>query len=65
MRNNFRVILAEQRKSVANVHEGTGISKTTLTKLYYERTKNPDSLTLIKIAEYLGVTLDELLSVKN
>lgn len=65
MENNFRVILAKQRKSVANVHEGTGVSKTTLTNLYYERTKNPDSQTLIKISEYLGVTLDELLTVKK
>lgn len=65
MENNFRVILAEKRKSIANVHEGTGISKTTLTNLYYERTKNPDSATIIKIAKYLGTTLDELLTVKK
>ncbi|MPM42202.1 hypothetical protein SDC9_88865 [bioreactor metagenome] len=65
MENNFRVILAEKRKSIANVHEGTGISKTTLTNLYYERTKNPDSATIVKIAKYLGTTLDELLIVKE
>lgn len=65
MENNFRVILAEKRKSIANVHEGTGISKTTLTNLYYERTKNPDSVTVVKIAKYLGITLDELLIVKE
>lgn len=65
MENNFRVILAEKRKSIANVHEGTGISKTTLTNLYYERTKNPDSITVVKIAKYLGVTLDALLNVKE
>lgn len=65
MKNNFRVILAEKRKSIANVHEGTGISKTTLTNFYYERTKNPDAVTLIKISKYLGITLDELLVVKE
>lgn len=62
MNNNFRVILAKQRKKVLDVHEATGISKTTLTALYYERTKNPETETLLKVANYLGVTIDELLT---
>lgn len=60
MENNFRVILAKQRKKVSDVYRDTGISKTTLTSLYYERTKKPELKTLLKIADYLGVTLDEL-----
>ncbi|HFI0462681.1 helix-turn-helix domain-containing protein [Streptococcus suis] len=62
MKNNLRVILAKQRKKVSDVHEATGISKTTLTSLYYERTKNPETETLLKVANYLGVTIDELLT---
>lgn len=65
MKNNLRIILAEQRKKVSDIHKATGISKTTLTALYYERTKNPDSLTLLKISECLGVTIDELLKRDN
>lgn len=65
MKNNFRVILAKQRKKVVDVYEATGISKTTLTSLYYERTKNPEAETLLKIADYLGVTIDELLKPEN
>lgn len=65
MNNNFRVILAKQRKKVSDVHEATGISKSTLTALYYERTKHPDIKTLQKVADYLGVTVDELLSVED
>lgn len=65
MKNNFRVILAKQRKKTSDVAEATGISKTTLTSLYYERTKNPKTETLLKIADYLGVTLDELLKSEN
>lgn len=61
MKNNFRIILAVQRKKIVDVHKATNISKSTLTDLYYERTKNPDSRTLVKIAEYLNVTLDELI----
>ena len=62
MKNNFRVLLAKRRKKVSDVYEATRISKTTLTSLYYERTENPETETLIKIADYLGVTIDELLT---
>ena len=64
-RNNFRVILAKKRKTVADLSKDTGISKTTLTNLYYERTKNPDSQTLLKLSNALGVTIDEILTVEN
>ena len=65
MKNNMRVLLAQKRQKVSDVHEATGISKSTLTALYYERTKNPELETLLKVANYLGVTLDELLNVED
>ena len=65
MRNNFRVILAKKRKTVADLSKDTKITKTTLTNLYYERTKNPDSQTLLKLSNALGVTIDEILTVEN
>ena len=65
MNNNFRVILAKQRKKVSDVHKATGISKSALISLYYERTKRPVIETLQKVAEYLGVTIDELLTVED
>lgn len=65
MKNNFRILLAKQRKKVSDVHEATGISKSALISLYYERTKRPDIETLQKVSDYLGVTIDELLTVEN
>ncbi|HEM6580516.1 helix-turn-helix domain-containing protein [Streptococcus suis] len=65
MNNNFRVILVKQRKKVSDVHEATGISKSALISLYYERTKRPDIETLQKVSDYLGVTIDELLTVEE
>ena len=65
MKNNFRVFLAKQRKKISDVYKATGISKTTLTSLYYERTKNPKAETLLKIADYLCVTIDELLTTEE
>ena len=65
MKNNFRVLLAKQRKKVSDVHKATSIAKSTLTALYYERSKNPTFETLLKIANYLGVSIDELLTPKD
>ncbi|HGK7075721.1 helix-turn-helix domain-containing protein [Streptococcus anginosus] len=65
MQNNLRVILAKQRKKLSDIHEATGISKSTLIALYYERTKNPETATLLKVADYLGVTIDELLNAED
>lgn len=48
MENNFRILLAKQRKKISDVYKATGISKSTLTALYYERTKHPDIETLKK-----------------
>ena len=62
MKNNLRVILAMQKKKVSDVFEGTGISKTTLTSLYYEKSVNPSFNTLKKIADYLNVKIDDLIA---
>lgn len=61
MNNNLRVILAKQKKTIADVHLDTGLSKPTITNIYYERSNNPEIQTLLKIAEYLEVSIDELL----
>jgi XRE family transcriptional regulator len=50
---------------VADVARETGLSKSTLTALYYERAKNPSLDTLKKVSSYLGVTLDEFLDTKD
>ncbi|MBS4948860.1 MAG: helix-turn-helix transcriptional regulator [Streptococcus mitis] len=65
MKNNMRVILAKKRLKVADVARETGLSKSTLTALYYERAKNPRLDTLKKVSSYLGVTLDEFLDTKD
>ena len=61
----MRVILAKKRLKVADVARETGLSKSTLTALYYERAKNQSLDTLKKVSSYLGVTLDEFLDTKD
>lgn len=62
VKNNFSIILAIKHKKIADVHRATGISKYTLTQLYYQRVKNPQTETVTKIADYLECSLDELLA---
>lgn len=65
MKNNLRVLLAKKRLKVSDLAKGTKLSKSALTALYYERTKRPDITTLQKVANFLNVTIDELLNVEE
>lgn len=62
MKNNFRVILAKKRLKISKVSKETGIARSTLIPFFYERDVNPTTKTLMKLSEYLGVTVDELLT---
>ncbi|MGH2104156.1 helix-turn-helix domain-containing protein [Aerococcus urinaeequi] len=62
MKNNLAVILANKHLKITDVFEGTGVSKTTLTQIYYERDINPTTNTIIKIADFLNCSVDELLA---
>lgn len=65
MENKFRVILAIKKLSIADVFEGTGIAKTTLYGLYHEKTKNPDTSTILKVCNYLNITPNEFFGIDN
>lgn len=64
MKNRLRIIMAEKKVSLSQLHEKTEISKTTLVNLYYERTQNPDTQTVIKICKTLDVTPNEFFGIK-
>lgn len=65
MKNNLRVILAEQKRDRAWLQRETGLTRATIDNIYNENTENPDSITLIKISIALGCTLDELIKTKE
>lgn len=62
MKNNLRVLLAIKKKKVSDVSRATGISMPTLINLYHERIKEPKVTTLMTIANYLGVSIDDLMN---
>lgn len=64
MNNNFSEILGARLISISTVQEATGISRKTLTDLYYRRTKNTKFDTLRKLCDYLQIPLSELIEYK-
>ncbi len=62
--NRFPVILAEKRLRVADVVRATGMSKTTLHKLYNDDSSRIDFETLDKLCRFLEVQVGDLLEYK-
>lgn len=61
MKNNFSKILGERLLKVSDVYNATGISRSTLTSIYYRRTENTNIGTLIKICDFLNIRLSDLI----
>lgn len=64
MKNRLRVLLAENKLTIDDLHRGTGISCSTLSRLKREESDNPEIQTLIKIAQFFNVGLDDLIEME-
>lgn len=60
LKNNLRIIYAESNTNASSVSKKTGIAKSTLSKIINSKTDVKLS-TLIKLCDYLGCTLSELI----
>ena len=56
------VVLKGQGKSAAWLAEGTGVSRSTVTRVINGERKNPKPETLLEFAEALGMTVDQLVA---
>ncbi|KRL56637.1 helix-turn-helix domain-containing protein [Furfurilactobacillus rossiae] len=61
LQNNLSEILGKRRIKITELSEGTGVSRTTLTALYYARVKMIRWDTLMSICDYLQIPLNELI----
>jgi len=61
MDNNLSMILGKRLLSISKVYKETGISRSTLTSLYYRRARNVKLDTLRKLCDYLQIPLSELI----
>ena len=62
---NLPVLLAERRMKVSDLVRATGMSKTTLHKLYNGQSTRIDFETLDKICDFLDIDVGDLLSFKK
>ena len=60
IRNNFSVALAKRLLKISAIARDTGISRTTLTDLYYRRTKQVALDTLDRLCAYLDCSIEEI-----
>jgi len=58
--NNFSVVLAKRLLKISTVARETGISRTTLTNLYYRRSAYVTFDVLDRLCSYLGCPVGEI-----
>ena len=58
--NHLPTLLAERRLKVADAVRATGISKTTLHKIYNDQSSRIDFDTIDKLCEYLEVGVEDI-----
>lgn len=63
--NKFSVLLAQRLLKISILAKATGISRVTLTQLYYRRTKQIDLETLDKLCCYLQCSVGDILEFQN
>ncbi len=63
--NKFSVLLAQRLLKISALAKATGISRVTLTQLYYRRTKQIDLETLDKLCCYLQCGVGDILEFKK
>lgn len=54
-------LLGERKLTLQKVHEGTGISRTTLTDIYHEKVKQMKFETMQKLCDFLNCSVGDLL----
>lgn len=59
--DNLSRILKERDLNVHQLSKGAGVTHENIYKILKEKNKNPGVYTVKKIADYLGLTIDELL----
>lgn len=60
LNNNFSIILARKLLKISTISEETGISRTTLTDLYYRRTERISLNVLDRLCSYLDCTPNDI-----
>lgn len=63
--SRFAALLGERRMKISGVSRDTGISRTTLTNLYYGKSEAVSFSVLGRLCNYLGCSVGDILEIKQ
>lgn len=63
--NNFHNIISQKKLKISKISKDTGISRTTLTDLYYNRKTGITFSVIEKLCNYLNCNIDDIFITKN
>lgn len=61
VKNNLRVLMAQHKMNIKDVHEKTKLSRTTISKLYNETSTTISFETIEKLCNLFECSVDELI----
>jgi putative transcriptional regulator len=65
VKNNLRILMARDRLSIQDVHKKTGLSATTISKLYNEKSAKIGFDTIIALCQLFDCEVHDLLYLDN
>ncbi len=63
--NKISAVLGNKLIKISDLSKGTGISRTTITNLYYRKSDSITFKNLDKLCSYLGCTVNDLLEFQE
>jgi putative transcriptional regulator len=61
VKNNLRILMAKHKMNIKDVHERTGLSRTTISKLYNDESTTIAFETIYKLCMLFGCEVQDLL----
>lgn len=65
IRSKLSILMGEKRYRIQDVHEKTGLARTTISNLYHDKMERIDYETLSKLCELFECSVDEILEYYN
>lgn len=65
VKNNLRVLMAKHKMDIKDVHEKTGMSRTTISKLYHEKSTKIGMDTIVALCDLFNCRVDDLLYLEE
>lgn len=65
LKNNLRVLMAQHKMNIKDVHEKTGLSRTTISKMYNETSTTISFETIEKLCNLFDCDVQDLLYINK